>query len=233
MFIDKKDVKRESFILRTKELNVGMSLFNSNLKIIGIVAFLFVILIIKLMDYVDNTAMVGFLGSVVGGLLSGGMTLIGVMLAFRLEKNQSRIRHQHKIVQEFNKYIITAGLIFELIEKIHTHATSKDVKRVDNTNYSNVIELIENLKVTDKIDTYMQKKDELEKIDSTLNGMLFIFYDTSKKYWDGIKTKLKGSDKNQQLLDAVILNDSKQFQEVYLSAYLLITSIKLTEERDY
>ncbi|WP_136603825.1 hypothetical protein [Paenibacillus dokdonensis] len=172
-----------------------------------------------------DAAVIGFWGSIVSGIISGGMTLVGVLVAFKLEKNQSRKRTFKKISSSFSRFTMHASIFYELSLRISVHTSATTIDKVDQENYKEIENLLANLNIQKIIDEFMAKQEGLDLIQDQLSSMMFIFFTEYQKYWNGIKNIVIGSNKDQKKMNALFTQNKEKFKEIELAARLVCLSI--------
>lgn len=166
----------------------------------------------------QDAAIIGFLGSVVGGIISGGMTLFGVLLAFRLEKSHSRKSSFRNIENSFSTFTLKAGNLYELSLKINELIFVSKSEDINETKHKEILNTIKLLNIQESINEFQSKRETLNIVQYQLASMLYVFFNEFQRYWDGVKNNIEGVNKDQKKLDALILNNAKEKVNVALAA---------------
>ncbi|MGW8956781.1 hypothetical protein [Paenibacillus sp. NPDC055715] len=214
------EIKKEHFSFgRKKERN-----FLTRNQLIIILSF--IIFLYFFLDYIFKTVtpeILSFWGSIISGMISGGLTLFGVIVAFRLESNRREKLEYERIENNFTYYIVFIGEIHDLLARINSYAKYEETRTKEI--YEELTEKIKMIDIKKILERYNSEKIKLDEISHILSNTVYIYYKEIDKYWDDITKCFVDSIKDAKKEKDLIFHMTKNYTSIHLAAHVLLMGL--------
>jgi hypothetical protein len=224
VLFDRDSLKKENFKL-IREAESGKKFLGLSGYEWGTIIFVFFLIMcisIIVVKFVNDDEL-SFWGSIIGGLVSGFLTLFGVVIAFKLESERRYKIQFKKICDYFSYYLDGTSEVFDTLQAIYIYISDESLRTEER--YNKILSQIENCNLYQISKTFEAEQLKLEGISRTMFQGLSIYFLEISKYWGVIVDDFKQIKINKK--KEYELNNYLQhnYPNIQLATHTLLASV--------
>ncbi|NFG42045.1 hypothetical protein FC789_12765 [Clostridium botulinum] len=163
---------------------------------------------------------------IISGIISGGLTVLGVVIAFNLQERRT-IKDKHsQISNRFSRYVTLVYNTYLCLQDIKEYINNiKYEKYIDKEKIYNLKKKIENTEIDSIIKEFKGQNIFLVNSAHILTELINAYYMNLEKNWITITDLFFKSIEDDKKKDELYIKFDKAYEEYYGIARLIVTTI--------